>query len=218
MIGFVSSISLMLTGCGWVTDNSKLQHPTADSVPYDSLSAVLEEIYEADQRIRIELMDAMGGDVGDLFHRMAQIDSANQAKINCILSDYGWLPQSRVGEKAASAIFLVVQHGGKAMIEKNLPALKKLAGENEAKTTHAAMMEDRLLMYEGKKQIYGTQASSDSTGASYVWPVADPDRVNELRKAAGFELTVEENAARLNAIYNPKLELPETHRSVKANL
>jgi len=70
------------------------------------------------------------------------------------------------------------------------------------------MMEDRLLTYEGKKQIYGTQAG-DSTGAPYVWPIKDPDRVNELRKAAGFGLTLEENAERLDAIYNPKQELPE---------
>ncbi|WP_353197415.1 DUF6624 domain-containing protein, partial [Parapedobacter defluvii] len=162
-----------------------------------------------DQGIRIELMDALGGNVGDLFRRMAQIDSVNRIKINRILSDYGWLPQSKVGEKAASAIFFVVQHGGKEMIQENLPTLQKLASENEAKTTHAAMMEDRLLTHEGKKQIYGTQALGDSTGASYVWPIKDPHRVNELRKAAGFELTVEENAERLDAIYNPKQELPE---------
>jgi len=199
---------LMFTGCGQGTDPSKLQSNKADSVPYDSLRVVLEEIYDADQGIRIELMGALGGDVsegghvGELFGRMAQIDSVNRIKMARILSDYGWLPQSKVGEKAASAIFFVVQHGGKEMIQKNLPALQKLASENEAKTTHAAMMEDRLLMKQGKKQIYGTQASGDTTGPSYVWPVADPKRVNELRKAAGFELTVEENAERLGAVYD----------------
>lgn len=215
MSGLVGSMSLMFAGCGQGTDPSKLQSNTADSVPYDSLRVVLEEIYDADQGIRIELMDALGGHVdegghvGELFGRMAQIDSVNRIKMDRILSDYGWLPQSKVGEKAASAIFFVVQHGGQEMIQQHLPALQKLARENEAKTTHAAMMEDRLLMKQGKKQIYGTQASGDTTGASYIWPIADPERVNERRKAAGFELTVEENAERLDAVYNSKQELPE---------
>lgn len=213
-VGLVSSFLLTLVSCGRVADHSNLQNRAETSVPYDSLRAVLEEIYDADQGIRQELMAAWGGDVGDLFRQMAQIDSVNRVKINHILSDYGWLPQSKIGEKAASAIFFVVQHGGKEMIQENLPTLQKLAAENEAKTTHAAMMEDRLLTYEGKKQIYGTQATGDSTGASYVWPIKDPDRVNELRKAAGFELTVEENAERLDAIYNPKQELPKNKDSL----
>ncbi|MEC3881404.1 DUF6624 domain-containing protein [Parapedobacter sp. 10938] len=200
---------MTLFSCGQGTDPSRLQSTDTDSVPYDSLRVVLEEIYDADQGIKIELMNALGGDLGDLFGRMAQIDSVNRIKMNGILSDYGWLPQSKVGEKASSAIFFVVQHGGKEMIQKNLPALQKLASENEAKSTHAALMEDRLLMKQGKKQIYGTQASGDTTGQSYVWPVADPKRINELRKTAGFELTVEENAERLDAIYNPKQELPK---------
>src|SRR5690606_18934087 len=206
---FVSSIVLTLSSCGGVADNSKFQSTKTDSIPYDSLRTVLEEIHDTDQGIRIELMEGLGGNVGDLFRRMAQVDSVNRVKINRILSDYGWLPQSKVGEKATSAIFFVVQHGGKEMIQENLPTLQKLASENEAKTTHAAMMEDRLLMYEGKKQIYGTQASGDTTGASYVWPIKDPERVNELRKAAGFDLTVEENADRLDAIYDPEQELAE---------
>ncbi len=76
---------------------------------------------------------------------------------------------------------------------------------------HAAMMEDRLLMYEGKKQIYGTQASSSSmsNGKSFIWPIQNPKKVNQLRKEAGFDLTVEENAKRLGTVYNPDEELPE---------
>lgn len=74
----------------------------------------------------------------------------------------------------------------------------------------AAMMEDRLLMYQGKKQVYGTQATSTvgKDGSMAIWPIEDPEKVNERRKAAGFTNTIEENAQRLNAAYNPKEELP----------
>src|SRR5690606_25294962 len=105
--GFATSMVLTLSGCGQGTGPSKLQSNTADSVPYDSLRIVLEEIYDADQGVRIELMDALGGladeegHVGELFGRMARIDSGNRIKMDRILSDYGWLPQSKIGKKAA---------------------------------------------------------------------------------------------------------------------
>lgn len=204
-------VLVALANCGGFTDSTKSTYFERDSATYDSLRTVLEEIYDTDQGIRKELTTSWGeGDIGELFKRMQQIDSVNQVKIKRILSSYGWLPRSKVGEKAADAIFFVVQHGGEELIRENLPTLKKLASENEAKATHAATMEDRLLMYEGKKQIYGTQASGDTTGTSYIWPIKDPERVNQLRKAAGFDLTVEENAKRLNATYDPKRKLPQT--------
>lgn len=35
----------------------------------------------------------------------------------------------------------------------------------------------------------------------FVWPIKDAETVNQRRKEAGFELTVEENAKRLNTKY-----------------
>ncbi|WP_257657860.1 DUF6624 domain-containing protein [Parapedobacter lycopersici] len=197
------------TSCSTLSDDTGGQNMATDSVPYDSLRLVLEAVYDADQAIRQELIASWGGDVGKLFSGMAQIDSVNQMKVKTILSAYGWLPQTKVGEKASDAIFLVVQHGGEELIREHLPHLKKQVKQNEAKATHAAMMEDRLLMYEGKKQIYGTQASGDTTGGGFVWPIKDPERVNQLRREKGFDLTVEENAERLGVRYNPKQELPK---------
>ncbi len=142
---------------------------------------------------------------------MMAIDSANQALVKPILRKYGWLPKSKIGEKASEAIFLVIQHSDAELIRQYFPSLKDLASRQEANPTHAAMMEDRLLVNDGKKQKYGTQATSDSTtnGKAYIWPVENPNIVNQLRKDAGFDLTVEANAKRLGAIYDPKRELPD---------
>lgn len=183
---------------------------SSDPVPYDSLRQVLEDIYDTDQGIREKISSAKGDELGKIIFQMQKIDSANQVQIKYILNKYGWLPQSKVGKKAADAIFYVVQHADTELIRQYLPVLKKLSQQKEAKMTHAAMMEDRLLMYDGKKQIYGTQATSrlrpDGRGA--IWPVQNPSKVNQLRKKAGFETTIEENAKRLNAIYDPHEKLP----------
>jgi hypothetical protein len=63
------------------------------------------------------------------------------------------------------------------------------------------MMEDRLLMYEGKEQIYGTQGRTININQpnqqNIIWPIADFENINKRRSEAGFTDTVEENAKHL---------------------
>jgi len=122
------------------------------------------------------------------------------------------LPQSKIGEKAADAIFYVIQHADEGLIKKYLPALKRQAAKKEAETIHAAMMEDRLLMYEGKKQIYGSQGRSTRTTKLYIWPIQNSEKVNQLRKKAGFDSTIEEYVKKLGASYNPAQKLPDNEK------
>jgi hypothetical protein len=51
---------------------------------------------------------------------------------------------------------------------------------------HAAYLEDRIAMYEGRP--YGTQWMDDPTdGLARPWTLADPKRVDELRAQVGLE-------------------------------
>lgn len=202
---------------GWVLYSPGLlaQEDHRSEVPYDSLQSVLEEIYERDQQIRVELMGLPAGDssLPSLIARMNRIDSTNQVQVEQILADFGWLPRSRVGEKAAGTLFLVIQHSDLETMQRYLPVLRTAVQAGEADPTSAAMMEDRVRMYEGKRQLYGTQARSrpkEDGGTEYfVWPIENPEEVNQRRANAGFDLTVEENAVRLNAVYDPNEELPQ---------
>ncbi len=72
------------------------------------------------------------------------------------------------------------------------------------------MMLDRKLIEEKKPQIYGTQIEgkfiiNKQTGKKeqviYVLPIKNADKVNNRRKKAGFETTVEENAKRFGIEY-----------------
>ena len=145
-----------------------------------------------------------------MMEEMHKVDSANQVTVVSILEKYGWLPKSKLGEEAASSLFYVVQHSNLPTMEKYLPLLQQKAQEGEASKVHAAMMEDRVLMWQGKKQIYGTQATTmgREDGKMAIWPIEDPENVNKRRQEAGFPTTVEANSERLGAIYNPKAELP----------
>ncbi len=180
---------------------------------YDSLRIVLEKMVYRDQEIRRILIDSIGlqsPDAGKYVKQMMDIDADNQQKLKVILDKYGWIPQSKIGKKAAEAFFYIVQHADAGLMEKWFPEFKRLADINEADKVACAMMEDRLLMRRGRKQIYGSQAATfRADGKLAIWPIENPKTVNERRKKLGFPLTVEENAVRLEAIYNEDEQLPD---------
>jgi hypothetical protein len=179
----------------------------------DSLKVVLEEMVDKDQNIRRILIDSIGWDSPNAEpyrNRMMEIDSENQEKLSLILDNYGWIEQSKIGLKASEAFFYVIQHSNQSLIIKWFPEFKRLANIGEANKVSCAMMEDRLLMWQGKKQIYGSQANifrEDKQLA--IWPIQDPKNVNKRRMKIGFELTVEKNAERLKAVYNVNEKLPK---------
>ncbi|TKB95163.1 DUF6624 domain-containing protein [Pedobacter cryophilus] len=181
-------------------------------IPYDDLRLKLSKIREADQSIRESYLSATPKEIPAIIKSMDSIDKANKKDVLNILENYGWIKQSKIGEDAADALFLVVQHSDLKTMKKYFPQLKDLANKHEAKKTYAAMMEDRILMDEGEKQIYGTQAVSglrETKELIVIWPILDPKNVNKRRTKMGFTTAVEENALRLNALYNPKETLPK---------
>ncbi|RIJ42957.1 DUF6624 domain-containing protein [Pontibacter oryzae] len=207
---------LLMAGCQNATDN-QVGATTQEGQPdYTLLQQELEQIYDLDQGVRDVNWDSISADPDRqkvYISKMHQVDSANQAKVLPILEKYGWLPKSKIGVKAAGTLFLVVQHSNTETIAKYLPLMEEMAKQGEASSTDAAMMRDRLLMFQGRKQLYGTQAVSylREDGKHTMWPIEDVEIVNKRRQEAGFELTVEENAKRLGAIFDPNQEIPENH-------
>ena len=185
---------------------------TTQAPNYDSLRVVLETMLDKDQGIRRILVDSIGidsPDAGPYLKQMMDIDMENQRNMKIILGKYGWIGQSKIGKKAAEALFFVVQHSDVVLMEKWYPELKRLADMGEADKIRCAMMEDRLLMWNGKKQIYGTQAAEFREDKKLaIWPIENPKTVNERRRKVGMDLTIEENAARMNAVYDEDEPLP----------
>jgi hypothetical protein len=126
------------------------------------------------------------------------IDSLNLLRIEQILKQYGYPGISLVGTGTNEAAFYILQHAQN--IDKYLPTIKKAVDNNELSFKLYAMMLDRSLMYKGKEQIYGTQGKgfemlNAETGEkefkNIIWPIKDPLNVNDRRKKAGFNLTIE---------------------------
>ncbi len=114
-------------------------------------------------------------------------DSINLEKVKQILDMHGWVPVNKVGGRAAQALFLVVQHADIATQQKCLPLMRKAVSEGNASASSLALLEDRVALRMGDKQIYGSQIGRDpSTGESFVFPLIDPDNVDVRRNSVGL--------------------------------
>ena len=197
----------------------------AQGVIDETLKKELDGIYKSDQILReyidsettdsrkAQILNETGYSRDDLtdskvYKIMNNQDSINLIRIEKIIAKYGYPGKTLVGEPTNEAAWYVIQHSKK--IADYFPMIQEAGASNEIPFTKVAMMHDRMLMQEGKEQVYGTQVSGENvlnvtTGQKefwyYVWPVQHPESVNELRKEAGFTTTVEENAKRLGVEY-----------------
>jgi len=124
----------------------------------------------------------------DLIKKQAELDRQNIDRIGEIVRQFGWPGRSLVGEDASTAAFMIVQHAELKDQQKYLPLLEEAAKRGEAKPADVAMLEDRVLTREGKKQRYGTQLHSgpDTGGKLVLYPIDDEEHVDERRAAVGL--------------------------------
>lgn len=180
--------------CFIVTNSISGQTLRKEKYLLDSLKAELLKIHNTDQNNRL-LLDSMfkinpneeSALKQSLIASMVYYDSINIIKITDIISKYGWLSEKEVGYKANSTIFLVIQHAPFRTQKRLLPEVEKALKEDKLKPSHYALFKDRVLLREGKKQVYGSQISYDQeTGEHFVAPLEDPDNVDERRKSMGL--------------------------------
>jgi hypothetical protein len=156
---------------------------------YDKkLQKELEAIYEEDQYIRSKFSDSVAKygyqhpEVIRIGYQMYFQDSMDQEKVTKILDERGWIGTDLVGKKANEALFLVIQHADLKTQEKYLPLMKDAVKKGNASASGLALLEDRVAIREGRKQIYGSQVGTNTkTNQNYVQPLEDPDNVDKRR-------------------------------------
>jgi len=148
------------------------------NIDISALKSELSAIYDRDQKTR------RGTDSAQY---MAFIDSSNLAQVAAIIDQFGWPGMSLAGARGNVAAFLVVQHAGLEVQLKYLPLLQRSVDNNESRPADLALMQDRVLMRQGKKQIYGSQVVSNKvTGAQEFWKIEDEKNVNSRRAKIGL--------------------------------
>lgn len=158
------------------------------------LAGQLENIYTQDQQYRQKLGDieARFGmeskEMKDLWRKIESTDSVNLIQVTAILDKFGWLGPDVVGPQGNETLFLVIQHSDQTTQEKYLPMMRAAVKRGDAQGSRLALLEDRLALRQGRKQIYGSQIHRDmKTGKYFVAPIEDEPHVNERRAAVGLE-------------------------------
>jgi len=109
-------------------------------------------------------------------------DSVNLIKVKKILDERGWLGPDVIGNQGNQTWFLVIQHAGIEAQEAYLPMMREAVKNGNARASSFALLEDRVALKKGGKQIYGSQIGRDQeTGEYYILPLIDPDNVDSRR-------------------------------------
>jgi hypothetical protein len=171
------------------------QTGSSDSKINASLQQELSKMGREDQQHRGRIMELIkqgqnpkeSKELSDLWEKQRAIDQANLKRLEEIIKEHGWPGTSLVGIEASRAAFLIIQHADPVSQEKYLPLLRDAAAKKDIAPSDLAMLEDRILMHQNKKQIYGTQLKPNKeTNKLELWPIEDEENVDARRAKVGL--------------------------------
>lgn len=176
----------------------KLKHRLDSIARYDQLyRPILQETDEQKRKAIAEELGLKPEDYsGDLWKKQRMLDTSNLKIVKRILDTQGYPGKSVVGEPSNLIALEVIEHNP-IQIEQYIDLFKKAAAAGEIPKTRVAVLEDKYLMMQDKEQLYGSQAQITAANGFFIWPIKDVEMVNERRKAAGFERSIEEYVADL---------------------
>ena len=149
---------------------------------------ILNEVYESDQRIR----------KSNEFIKYAEEDHRNQELVISIIEKCGMPTLNEVTQKHMTAIWLGLQHTTEKHRKKYFSQIEKAVKNGDLSKQQYALMKDRILMDEGKPQIYGSQIKNGK-----LYKLENPETVNERRKEMGMGTIEDYLKTHFNIEFNP---------------
>jgi len=142
---------------------------------------------ERDQEARFGALKAKDRKKAGL--KILEIDKRNTTRARGIIKKYGWPSFNLVGKRSSKAFWLIVQHADKDVKfqAECLILLKRAAKDRQADSECEAYLTDRVLVNQGKKQLYGTQFYRDKKGGLAPKPIEDIKNLNKRRKSFGLK-------------------------------
>lgn len=118
-----------------------------------------------------------------------KIDKKNTKLLKKMIDQFGWPTIPMVGKKASFFAWLIVQHADHdVQFQKDvLKLIKKIYSDKiEVDPKNIAFLTDRILVNEGKKQIFGTQFYYSKYGQLIPNPIGNKKKMNLLREKYGL--------------------------------
>ncbi len=150
------------------------------------------ELKNADLKLRNKLIQ--DGQLGEGYNEeMRQLHNSNAEALDEIINTIGYPTIDKVGKAANQAAWLVIQHAIEQphFMKKCAKLLENVVSEDKVNQINLAYLTDRIAVFEGKPQRYGTQFDWNENGELSPNPFDDLSKVNQRRKSIGLN-TLEE--------------------------
>ena len=148
----------------------------------------LLDAVKKDKKIYKELFDA--GELNKPVYNavMKQCHEENADLLEKFLDTYGWPFPDDYGEDVHEAAWFIAIHAVSrpALIKRVAQLMYNAWKSGKISGKYCANFYDRIELYEGRKQLYGTHLFPSESGwqAKYL---IDPEMVNDRRKALGLQ-------------------------------
>ena len=151
------------------------------NIDCSNVQQILQGVFDNDQQIR----------TSNTFDLKA--DHRNLEVVINLIEKCGMPKYDEIGELPFWGIIVALQHSRVKYLKKYYPLLKQEMGV-------MPIVEDRILMWEGKPQIYGSQISNGK-----LYDLFEPERVNKRRAEVGLD-PLEDYLKRWNIEFNAPQE------------
>lgn len=143
---------------------------------------------EHDKVVRKELADAGELDTPKYNERMKQVHEENADLLEAFLDEYVWPYPDKFGVEAHEAAWFIAIHAVARpwFIKKVAKILEAAWKEGKISGKYYANFYDRIELYEGRKQRYGTHLFPTKDGWQALY-LQDPVHVDERRAEVGLQ-------------------------------
>ncbi len=139
------------------------------------LPNILEKVRKADGLNRVD-------EINPLIYRK------NLEIVVSIIENCGMPSSTYIDKKHIATIFLVLQHGDNYHRKKYFHLIEQAVKSGDLQKSDYALMKDRILVSDGKPQIYGTQLTSiyEDSNKFEVYEIENPQYVDQRRAEMGL--------------------------------
>lgn len=165
---------------------------------YNDYAIEIKGLKDADLRLRDQLIKE-----GLLYEgynsKMEELHNENAKRLNQIMIEIGYPTIDKVGKEGSEAAWLIIQHSISQpdFMRMSLSLLENAVDNQEADPIHMVYLSDRISVFEGRPQLYGTSFDWAEEGALLPNEYDDLEAVNQRRKSLGLN-TIEEQIKVMN--------------------
>ncbi len=155
-----------------------------------------------DEGVRAELVS--DGTLFEGYHpRMEAVHRENATELRAIIEVYGWPSAELVGPEGADAAWLVLQHsiGDPEFMRYCRTLIEAASNAGRIPRWQFAYLDDRIRVFEGKTQRFGTQFDLKPDGPE-ITSLEDPIQVDRWRQEVGLA-TISEVMSRARGLPLP---------------